>query len=52
LQKGVLMPCLALVFLTIAIGLGTESMAPYVKDAAETLLNPDFYIDAVLGKIQ
>ena len=52
LQRGVLLPCLALVFLTIGIGLGTEAMAPYVTDAAETLLNPDIYIDAVLGKIQ
>ncbi len=52
LRKGVLWPCLALVLLTIGIGLGTEGMAPYVTDAAETLLNPEIYIDAVLGKIQ
>ncbi|WP_368901249.1 Na+/H+ antiporter subunit D [Oceanobacillus oncorhynchi] len=34
---------------TIALGLGAESMSVYVQDAAETLLNPKIYIDAVLG---
>lgn len=52
LRQGVLLPCLALVFLTIGIGLGTEGMAPYVTDAAKTLLTPEIYIDAVLGNIQ
>ncbi|ANU15517.1 Na+/H+ antiporter subunit D [Planococcus halocryophilus] len=52
LRRGVLIPCLVLVGLTILIGLGTESMSPYVTDAAETLVNPSVYIDAVLGKIQ
>lgn len=52
LRRGVLIPCLVLVALTIALGLGTEYMAPYITNAAETLLNPDRYVDAVLGKIQ
>jgi len=52
LRRGVLIPCLVLVGLTILIGLGTEIMSPYVTDAAETLVNPSVYIDAVLGKIQ
>ncbi|MGB6407552.1 MAG: Na+/H+ antiporter subunit D [Planococcus donghaensis] len=52
LRRGVLIPCLVLVGLTILIGLGTESMSPYVSDAAETLVNPSIYIDAILGKIQ
>lgn len=52
LRRGVLIPCLVLVSLTIAIGLGTESMAPYIVNAADTLVNPDIYIQAVLGKTQ
>ncbi|ANU27184.1 Na+/H+ antiporter subunit D [Planococcus versutus] len=52
LRRGVLIPCLVLVALTIALGLGTEYMAPYITNAAETLLNPDIYVDAVLGNIQ
>ncbi|WP_039863415.1 Na+/H+ antiporter subunit D [Planococcus donghaensis] len=52
LRRGVLIPCLVLVGLTILIGLGTESMSPYVSGAAETLVNPSIYIDAILGKIQ
>ncbi len=52
LRRGVLVPCLVLVSLTIAIGLGTESMAPYIVNAADTLVNPDIYINAVLGKTQ
>ncbi|ANU22119.1 Na+/H+ antiporter subunit D [Planococcus donghaensis] len=52
LRRGVVIPCLVLVGLTILIGLGTESMTPYVTNAAETLVNPSIYIEAVLGKIQ
>lgn len=52
LRRGVLLPCLALVLLTIGIGLGIEGLAPYVTTAAETLLDPGIYIDAVLGIIK
>lgn len=48
LPKGFLIPCLLLVALTFALGLGTEWISVYVTDAANTLLNPDIYIDAVL----
>jgi multicomponent Na+:H+ antiporter subunit D len=34
--------------LTIAIGIGVEGLAPYVSDAARTLMNPEIYIEAVL----
>jgi multicomponent Na+:H+ antiporter subunit D len=40
------------VILTVAmfvLGIGAEYFAPYVKDAALTLLNPEIYIDAVLN---
>ncbi|MBN6205150.1 Na+/H+ antiporter subunit D [Ralstonia pickettii] len=31
------------------LGLGAEFFAPYVKDAANTLFNPDIYIEAILN---
>ena len=49
LSKGMIVPSLILVALTIGIGLGTEGLSLYVADAANTLLHPEFYIDAVLG---
>ncbi|MGK7376819.1 Na+/H+ antiporter subunit D [Planococcus sp. 1R117A] len=52
LNNRFLVPCLLLVLLTIAIGVGTEGLSVYVTDAAETLLNPDIYIDAVLEGAQ
>jgi multicomponent Na+:H+ antiporter subunit D len=50
MKKGWVIPCALLTAATIALGLGAESLAPYVKDAAETLINPQNYIDAVLYK--
>lgn len=35
--------------LIIALGVGAESIAVYVKDAAHTLANPSVYIDAVMS---
>lgn len=32
----------------VFVGMGAESLAVYVKDAAETLMNPSIYIDAIL----
>lgn len=49
LRKGMLIPSLILVALTAGIGLGTEGLSLYVADAANTLLHPEIYIDAVLG---
>jgi multicomponent Na+:H+ antiporter subunit D len=34
--------------LTFGIGFGTESLSVYVTDAANTLMNPDIYTDAIL----
>jgi len=33
---------------TFALGLGAEAIAVYVQDAANTLMNPQIYIDAIL----
>lgn len=48
LRQGFLIPCLLLVVLTIGMGFGAEGLALYVSDAANTLMNPAIYIDAVL----
>lgn len=46
--KGLLYPCASLVAISIAFGLGVEFIYPYVGQAAETLMNPEIYIQAVL----
>lgn len=48
LNKKTLFPSILLVMLTFALGLAPEYIAPFVTDAANTLMNPDIYIDAVL----
>ena len=49
LPKRIVLPLTLLSVCTIALGIGAESMASYVKDAAETLHTPSIYIDAVLN---
>ncbi|MBO0588286.1 Na+/H+ antiporter subunit D [Sporosarcina sp. E16_8] len=49
LKKGMLIPMVLFGILTIALGVGAEGLAPYVSDAARTLMNPEIYIDAVLN---
>lgn len=49
IKKGWLIPCVLLTLTTIGLGLGAESIAVYVSDAANTLLNPDIYVEAVLN---
>lgn len=46
--RGFVLPCLFLLMFSILIGIGAEAMYPYVEKAAETLANPDLYIQAVL----
>lgn len=50
LKKRVLLPGVLLAVATLALGLGVEGIAGIVTDAAETLMNPDIYIDAVLNQ--
>jgi multicomponent Na+:H+ antiporter subunit D len=47
--KGLLLPIGILTFLTIALGLGAQGIHSYVDFAVEGLMNPNHYIDAVLG---
>ena len=49
LKKRLLLPCVILGIATISLGLGAESIAAYVSDAATTLMNPEIYIDAVMN---
>lgn len=46
--KKLLFPAVLLVALSISYGLGTEFVYPFISQAAETLLHPDIYLDAVL----
>ncbi|BAQ08980.1 monovalent cation/H+ antiporter subunit d [Bacillus sp. OxB-1] len=48
LRKGLLVPAVILGVFTIALGIGAEGLAPYVSDAARTLMNPEIYIEAIL----
>lgn len=47
--RGVMFPIVALVMLTIGLGLGAEFLHDYVEIAVEGLMNPSLYIEAVLG---
>lgn len=46
--RGMVYPGVLLVILSLAIGLGTEFIAPYINQAAEMLSTPEKYIQAVL----
>ncbi|GIO38896.1 Na+/H+ antiporter subunit D [Paenibacillus antibioticophila] len=45
--KGLLVPILLLTVVSLALGIGAEGIAGYVTQAAEELLNPSLYIQAV-----
>ncbi|WP_071393697.1 Na+/H+ antiporter subunit D [Bacillus tuaregi] len=46
--KTLLIAPVILVVLSIVMGVGSETVLSYISIAAETLLNPDIYIDAVI----
>src|SRR5699024_2403650 len=50
LKKRVITPLVLLAVAMIFIGVGAETLAVFVQDAAHTLAHPDDYIEAVLGK--
>src|SRR5699024_3283854 len=50
LHPMMLIPIVMLVGISFVLGLGSELIAPYVTDAAETLMNPQIYIEAILDK--
>lgn len=49
LKKRLIIPCALLAAMTAGLGLGTETIASYVMDAANTLMNPAVYNEAVLN---
>lgn len=49
MKKSWMTSFILLTVATLVLGFGAEYFAPYVKDAAYTLLNPEVYIDAVLN---
>ncbi|MBD7983895.1 Na+/H+ antiporter subunit D [Sporosarcina sp. Sa2YVA2] len=50
IKKGMIVPIVLLGILTFGLGVGVEAIAPYVSDAANTLMNPQIYIDAVMKR--
>ena len=46
--RHMMIPAVTLVMISIAYGVGTELLVPYMTNASEVLLNPSIYIDAVL----
>ncbi|MBS4196535.1 Na+/H+ antiporter subunit D [Lederbergia citri] len=50
LKKSLLISCVILTAVSIGLGLGAEVLSEYVKDAANTLMNPGIYVEAVLGE--
>ncbi|NMA02864.1 MAG: Na+/H+ antiporter subunit D [Clostridia bacterium] len=49
--KGLLLPCALLVAIGIFLGVGAEWIYPYIEQAATSMLNPNIYIEAVLGEV-
>lgn len=47
-SRTLMVPAVILVILSVAYGIGTEWLVPYMTDASNVLLNPSTYIDAVL----
>lgn len=50
LRTSWLIPSVILTVGTVVLGLGAELLAPFVTDAANTLVDPQIYIDAVLNE--
>ena len=46
--RTLLIAPIILVVLSILMGVGSETIYPYILQASDTLLNPDIYIDAVI----
>lgn len=49
MKKGWMTSFILLTVGMLVLGFGAEFFAPYVKDAAHTLMNPGIYIDAVMN---
>ncbi len=49
-HRAIYLPILTLVLLSFGLGIGGQFIAPYIEDATMVLMNPQIYIEAVLGK--
>jgi multicomponent Na+:H+ antiporter subunit D len=49
--KGLLLPCVLLTTAGILWGVGAEIFYPVIEQAAKSMLNPNFYIEAVLREV-
>ncbi|NLF80425.1 MAG: Na+/H+ antiporter subunit D [Clostridia bacterium] len=49
--KGLLYPCLILTLAGALLGIGAELFYPYIALAGNGLMNPDIYLQAVLGEV-
>lgn len=47
--RGLFFPAALLVGISVLYGVGAEWLVPYMSDAADVMLNPSLYIQAVLG---
>lgn len=52
IKKNALIACLMLTLCIVGLGIFSEKIAPYAKDAVEVLQNPHIYIDAVLENVK
>ncbi|GAF21789.1 LOW QUALITY PROTEIN: Na(+) H(+) antiporter subunit D [Bacillus sp. JCM 19047] len=50
MKKAMIIPSIIFCAASFALGFGVEGIAGVVSDAAETLMNPTIYIDAVLNQ--
>jgi multicomponent Na+:H+ antiporter subunit D len=49
--RGLLLPCVLLTAVGIFWGVGAETFYPFIEQAAKSMMNPDFYIEAVLREV-
>ena len=49
MKKGWMTSFILMTVAMVVLGVGAEFFAPYVANAANTLMNPDIYIDAVMN---
>ncbi|MGI6066768.1 MAG: Na+/H+ antiporter subunit D [Bacillota bacterium] len=49
--KGLLLPCVLLTIAGIFWGVGAEIFYPFIEQAAQSMMNPNVYIEAVLREV-
>lgn len=52
IPKAAMLSFVLLAVAMVVMGFGSEWLAPYVEDAADTLANPSIYIEAILGDLE